>query len=75
MSAPDQTLRYRGDSLAYSVALLFLLEHARASADDFSYGPVDLDALDAQGLVVSGPRLDSVAKVLAGIPGLYRSEE
>lgn len=71
-----QTLRYRAVmSLAYSVALLYLLEYARESGDDFEYGPMSLEALQDQGLVVSGSRLEGVQRVLAEIPGLYLSDE
>ena len=71
-----RTLRYRAVmSLAYSVALLYLMEYARMSREDFEYGPMDLAALEDQGLTVSGPRLDGVMKALADIPGLYLSEE
>lgn len=71
-----RTLRYRAVmNLAYSVALLYLLEHARQTREEFEFGPMDLAALEDQGLTVSGPRLDSVEKVLAGIPGLYLSDE
>lgn len=79
MTAPAEavrTLRYRAVmNLAYSVALLHLLEYARESREDFEYGPMDLNAIEDQGLTVSGPRLSGVMKVLEGIPGLYLSEE
>lgn len=71
-----QTLRYRGAMrLAYSVALLLLMERARESKDVFEFGPMDLDALENQGLVVSGLDLAGVQEILAGIPGLYLSDE
>jgi hypothetical protein len=74
---PEMTsLRYRGVMrLAYSVALLLLMEHARDTKDDFSFGPWDLDALEGQGLVVSGPDLAGARKVLDGVPGLFLSDE
>lgn len=79
MTAPAeaaQTIRYRAVmDLAYAVALLYLLEYARASREDFEYGPMDLAALKDQGLTISGPRLIEVQKVLADIPGLYPSDE
>ena len=72
----QQTVRYRAVMpLSYSVALLHLLEYARESREDFSYGPMYLAALADQGLTVSGARLDGVQKVLADIPGLYLWEE
>jgi hypothetical protein len=71
-----QSFRYRGVMrLAYSVALLLLMEHARTSKDKFSFGPWDLDTLENQGLVISGPELEGARVVLAGIPGLYLSED
>jgi hypothetical protein len=70
-----QTLRYRAVMpLSYSVALLHLLEYARASREDFEYGPMYLAALADHGLAVSGTRLDGVRKVLAEVPGLYEVE-
>lgn len=79
MSTPAEavrTIRYRAVmDLAYDVGLLYLLEHARESGDDFEYGPMDRDALHDQGLTVSGTRLEGVEKVLAEIPGLYPSDE
>jgi hypothetical protein len=79
VTVPDEavrTLRYRAAmNIAYAVALLYLLEYARSSREDFEYGPMDLAALHDQGLIVSGSRLDGVQKVLAEIPGLYLSDE
>jgi hypothetical protein len=71
-----QTLRYRGAMrLAYSLALLLLMEYSRSSKDVFEFGPLNLDALENQGLVLSGPDLAGAQKVLADIPGLYLSGE
>jgi hypothetical protein len=71
-----QTLRYRAPmELAYVVALLLLMEYARESDDRFTYGPMSLEALRDQGLLVSGLRLDGVRKVLAEIPGLHLSDD
>jgi hypothetical protein len=61
--------------LSYSVALLLLMEYSRSSKDMFEFGPMDLAALENQGLVISGPDLAGAQKVLAGIPGLYLSDE
>jgi len=70
-----QTLRYRGAMrLAYSVALLLLMEHARESKDKFDFGPMNLDALENQGLVISGD-VAGAAKMLAGVEGLFLSDE
>jgi hypothetical protein len=71
-----QSFRYRaGMRLAYSVALLLLMEHARTSKDKYEFGPWDLDTLENQGLVISGPDLEGPRVVLAGIPGLFLSED
>lgn len=76
MEAPANTIRYRAVMrLAYAVAMLNLLEYARESGDDFEYGPMDLDLLEAHGLTVSGPRLEGVQKVLGEIPGIYPSDD
>jgi hypothetical protein len=60
--------------LAYSVALLLLMEHAWTSKDKFEFGPWDLDALENEGLVISGSDLEGARVVLAGIPGLYLAD-
>jgi hypothetical protein len=71
-----QSLRYRGAMrLAYSVALLLLMEHAWQSKAMFEFGPMDLDSLENQGLTISGPDLVGVQAVLEGIPGLFLSED
>jgi hypothetical protein len=36
---------------------------------------MDLDALENQGLVVSGTDLDGIGKILADIPGLFLADE
>jgi hypothetical protein len=70
-----QTLRYRAVMrLAYSVALLELMEYARESKASFEFGPMNLDALENQGLVISGD-VAGAAKVLAGVEGLFLSED
>ena len=71
-----QTLCWRAAMrLSYSVALMLLMEHARGTGEEFEYGPLSLDALEEQGLRVTGTRLEGVQKVLADIPGLYLSRE
>lgn len=73
---PADSYRYRAAMrLAYSVALLLLMEHAWITHDKFEFGPMDLDALEAQGLVISGPDLEGARVVLAGVPGLFLSED
>jgi hypothetical protein len=69
----DRTIRYRaGTRYTYAQALVDLAEYARGHQDDFTFGPLDVSALEQQGLAVSGPDLSGVRKVLAGIPGLIQ---
>jgi len=71
---PGDTIRYRAESrFTYARALLELVTHARQGQEDFSFGPLDLGALERNGLAVTGPDLTAVRKVLAKVPGL--SEE
>lgn len=71
----DRTLRYRADMpLAYAQAVIALVEHARNSKDEFEFGPLELAALKHTGLVVTGPDLNGVAGLLAGIPGLAETD-
>jgi hypothetical protein len=70
------TLRYRADStIPYAQALAVLAEHARGSSADFDFGPLKLAALHHSGLAVSGPDLETVARLLEDVPGLYPSGE
>ena len=67
----DSTARYRAESRhVYARALVALAEHARDSTDDFVFGPLDLSALEHQGLAVSGPDLTAVREALSAVPGL-----
>lgn len=68
----SDTTRWRGSSrVVYSLALLELVRYARQHPDpDFAFGPMDLDALEAQGLSVSGSSLTGVSDVLRQVPGL-----
>lgn len=69
--APDSTVRYWAASRhTYAVALTALVEYARGHGEDFAAGPLDLGALEHQGLTVSGPDLSGVRAVLAEVPGL-----
>jgi hypothetical protein len=61
--------------LAYSVALVLLMEYSRQSRDRFEFGPWDLQALEDHGLVVSGPDVSGARKILSEIPGLYESDD
>lgn len=67
----DETLRFRGDMpLAYGQAIIALTAYAREHPEEFEFGPLDLAAMRRSGLVVTGPDLEGVTEVLAGIPGL-----
>jgi len=68
-AAPDWDAR-----LIYAIALLALLEYVRTSGEEFIYGPTDLAAAVAGGLVLSGPGLAGPAAVLSGIPGLVEHD-
>lgn len=70
---PDQTIRYYATSpQAYARALLALTAYARISQDNFAFGPLDLAALENQGLTVTGSSTDlaRVREMLARIDGL-----
>lgn len=73
----DQTVRFRASSrLSYARALIVLLSHARSSAREFTFGPLNTTALEDQGLLVSGPDAESWADdLLKSVPGLHRSDE
>ena len=74
---PDSTVRYFAVSrIVYARALLELITYAREHLfDDFSVGPLDLAALESQGLAVSGSDLAGVKGLLDGIPGLTQESE
>jgi len=69
---PGSTVRYFAASrLTYARALLELVTYARDHLfEDFSAGPLDLAALENQGLAVSGSDLTGVQELLEKIPGL-----
>ena len=70
-TVPSTTVRYfTASGYVYARALLALVTYARGHAEDFTFGPLDLGALEHQGLAVSGPDLDGVKALLDGIPGL-----
>lgn len=75
----DQTLRWRAvnDSHhVYSTAVEALLVHARTSSDRFTFGPMSPEAMESQGLAVTGPDLAGVSDVLSRVPGLvFRPDE
>ena len=66
------SLRYRASGhIPYALALVALVRHARTHPHpDFQFGPLDLRALDHQGLVISGPDLSAVSEVMSEVPGL-----
>lgn len=73
--AAGRTRRYfarPGTSQAsiYVLALVLLMEYARVHDEQFVFGPVDVAAARAGGLIISGPDLDGPARVLARVPGL-----
>ncbi len=59
----------------YAEALLRLIRHARASKDDFSFGPVRLADCERDGLTVTGPDLRFPLQHLALVPGLAQTQE
>ena len=72
---PDKTVRFRADSpLSYSLAVISLVEHARSTQQEFTFGPLTVEGLTQGGLVVTGPDLGEVEELLAGIPGLVASD-
>lgn len=67
----ETTVRYRaGSRFTYAMALFELVIYARASKDDFAFGPTKLDMLERNGLTISGPDLTGVRMILAKIPDL-----
>jgi hypothetical protein len=73
----EQTFRFRAESrVTYALALMALARIARDAAWDFTYGPLNMGAVEEQGLVVSGPDVASWADdFLREVPGLHRAEE
>jgi hypothetical protein len=73
--AAGRTRRYfaePGSSQAsiYTLALVLLMEYARNHAQEFVFGPLDVSAARAGGLIISGADLTGPARVLEGVPGL-----
>lgn len=78
MPSADQTARYYATSpQAYARALLELTAYARVSQDNFAFGPLDLAALEHQGLTVTGSSTDlaRVRETLSRIAGLAEHGE
>jgi hypothetical protein len=69
------TLRwFAADRKTYVWALIDLVTYARTSTHDFSFGPLDLAALENQGLAVTGSDLSGVAELLSKVPGLVQEQ-
>jgi hypothetical protein len=68
------TLRYRAlQRYSYARALLALTELARSSPGPaFSFGPMDLGALERNGMVVTGDDLAAVQQALTAVPGVVQ---
>lgn len=66
------SLRYRAAThISYALALIALVRYARVHPEpDFQFGPLNLEALDKQGLVISGVELSDVSDLMEGIEGL-----
>ena len=72
---PGSTIRwFAASGYPYACALAELTIYAREHSEDFTLGPLDLGALEHQGLAVSGPDLAGVTRLLDGIPGLTREQ-
>lgn len=73
--ADVSVVRYRGDSPTALVdGLLRVVKFARATADDFRFGPTRIDALLRDGLEIHGPDLAGVMEVLSTVPGLAHTD-
>jgi hypothetical protein len=73
----DRTIRFRAESrITYAHALIALTKRARDTEHDFTYGPLDLAALEEQGLAVAGSDvLEWADDFMEQVPGLYRADE
>ncbi len=71
MAADLTHYRYRADNPdVYAVAILALVEHARDSNDDFTFGPMSLTDCVRSGLDITGPDLAAIHVILSAISGL-----
>jgi hypothetical protein len=68
------SIRYRAYSnVVYGKAFEVIIRYARAHPEpDFSFGPLDLRAVENGGLVLSGPDLAGISDVLDEVTGLVR---
>ena len=67
-----ETVRYRAlYRCIYRQALVRLVEYARENpAPEFSFGPMSLKAMEAQGITITGTNLSGVTDVLSSVYGL-----
>lgn len=73
---PSSTIRWFAASrLVYATALLALVNYAREHGEEFTFGPLDLSALENSGLVIAGPDLAGVKSLLDGIHGLAQVDD
>ncbi len=64
-------LRYRGDGPdALAHAVVALLQHARTSTDEFTFGPLRLAELERDGLLIDGDDLGAVMTALTTVAGI-----
>lgn len=71
MAAEPTRVHLRADRPdAYADALLRLVEHARASTDEFTFGPLRLLDCERDGLLLTGPDLGEALRLLTLVPGL-----
>lgn len=71
--AASETRRFRADSsFTYAQAVVLLTEHARQTEAEFEFGPLDTEGMLRGGLTVnaSGPDLEKVVELMAGVPGI-----
>ncbi len=72
---PPTRLRYRADRPdVYAEAILALVQHARDSDDDFTFGPLRLADCVRSGLELSGPDLAEPMVILSAIAGIDQAD-
>lgn len=62
------------DVMTAAIALIRVLEHARASADNFSFGPRDVNQIFDSGLWLDG-EIEAVVDMIGRLPGVIRNDE
>ncbi len=71
---PEQLFRGDGpDALANAVVAL--LQHARSTSHDFTFGPLRLADLERDGLLLEGPDIGEAITMLADVPGIAAVEQ